>query len=320
MAKLFFSYSHKDEAVRDELEVHLAMLKRTGFIETWHDRRIGAGNEIDRAINKNLADSKIILLLISPYFLASDYCYDIELKQALEQHNNEISRVIPVIVDPCDWHDTPFGKLLATPRDGIEISKHPNQHDAFLDIVKAIKQALKELGETNTEQASPSISSIVNQEQMRSPLPRSSNLRIKKSFSEQDKDDFLENTFEYMSKFFEGSLQEIKNRNPDIDTRFKQIDANHFSAVVYKNGNVTSQCKIWLGGKSSFLGGIIYSSDISSNDNSCNDSLHIEDDNQLLYLRHMGGYIDGMHNEETQLSQEGASEYFWKILIQPLQS
>jgi hypothetical protein len=73
MARLFFSYSHRDEAFRDELEIHLSALKRQGVIETWHDRRIGAGKEFDPAISEHLESADIILLLVSPYFIASDY-------------------------------------------------------------------------------------------------------------------------------------------------------------------------------------------------------------------------------------------------------
>ena len=73
-----------------------------------------------------------LLLLASPYFIASDYCYDIEMKRALERHHKGEARVIPVILHPCDWQNTPFGKLRATPPDGKPVSKFPNQHDAFL--------------------------------------------------------------------------------------------------------------------------------------------------------------------------------------------
>ncbi|WP_445628750.1 toll/interleukin-1 receptor domain-containing protein [Nostoc sp. DSM 114167] len=86
MATIFFSYSHRDETLRDELEIHLAMLKKQGFIETWHDRRITAGEEFDKAISKNLEEADIILLLVSSDFLASNYCYDIEMQRAMEKH------------------------------------------------------------------------------------------------------------------------------------------------------------------------------------------------------------------------------------------
>src|SRR4051794_23858837 len=108
LAKVFFSYSHVDETMRDQLEVQLSMLKRQGVIDTWHDRRIGAGQEIDGSISRNLEDSDIILLLVSPNFLASDYCYDKEMLCAMERHERGEAAVIPVILRACEWHHAPF--------------------------------------------------------------------------------------------------------------------------------------------------------------------------------------------------------------------
>ena len=272
MSKLFFSYSHKDEVLRDELEIHLSMLKRQGLIETWHDRRIGAGKEFDKEISNNLEDADVILLLVSPYFLASDYCYDIEMSRALQKHEKGQARVIPVILHPCDWHSSPFGNLLAVPRDGKPISKYPNQHDAFLEVVNAIKLAVKDVSPRDPAQTHQFIGEITSQENS-SEKPRSSNLRIKKSYSERDKDEFLEESFEYIANFVEGSLQELEHRNTPISTKFKRIDANHFTAIIYMNGKVASECKIWLGGRKSLTGGIAYSSNASSNDNSLNASM-----------------------------------------------
>ena len=141
MLTVFFSYSHRDEAMRDELEIHLAMLQRQKIIEAWHDRRIGVGKDFAGEISEQLESADIILLLVSPYFLASDYCYDIEMTRAMERHREGSARVVPVILDPCDWHEAPFGKLLATPKDGKPISKHVSLHDGFLDVVQAIRQA-----------------------------------------------------------------------------------------------------------------------------------------------------------------------------------
>ena len=145
MVKVFFSYSHKDEDLRNELEIHLTTLKRQGIIQTWHDRRIGAGKNLGDEIDSNLETSDIILLLVSPYFIASDYCYNVEMQRALERHKNGEARVIPVILHPCDWHQTPFGKLRATPTDGKPVSKYPNQHDAFLSITKDIRRVAEEI-------------------------------------------------------------------------------------------------------------------------------------------------------------------------------
>jgi len=143
MAKVFFSYSHKDEELRDELEIHLSAMKRQGVIDTWHDRRIESGSDFAGSISENIEDSDVILLLVSPYFLSSDYCYDTEMSRAMEKHHEGSARVIPVILHPCDWHDTPFSGLLALPVDGKPVSKYSNLHDAFLEITKGIKSAVK---------------------------------------------------------------------------------------------------------------------------------------------------------------------------------
>jgi hypothetical protein len=100
---VFFSYSHKDENLRDELAEHLATLNRNGEISVWHDRKIAAGSDWIKAIDDNLKTADVILLLISSSFLASDYCSEIELNQAIARHNSGESRVIPIILRPCDW-------------------------------------------------------------------------------------------------------------------------------------------------------------------------------------------------------------------------
>ena len=142
MVTIFFSYSHRDETWRDELEIHLQSLQRQGLIDTWHDRRIVAGDEVHDSISENLESAAIILLLVSPYFIASDYCYNVEMTRALERHQNGEARVIPVILEPCVWHKLPFGNLRATPNDGQPVSKFSNPHDAFVEIVNAISDAL----------------------------------------------------------------------------------------------------------------------------------------------------------------------------------
>lgn len=127
MPTLFFSYSHADEALRDQLEKQLAMLKRQGAIETWHDRRIGAGSDFGSEIDDHVNKDDIILLLVSSDFLASDYCYDREMLRAMERHKAGEAVVIPVILRACDWHNAPFGKLNAVPRDGRPVTLWPDR-------------------------------------------------------------------------------------------------------------------------------------------------------------------------------------------------
>jgi hypothetical protein len=320
MANLFFSYSHKDEMFRDELETHLSILKRQGIIETWHDRKIDAGSELDGTISQNIESADIVLLLVSPYFLASNYCYDVECQRALERHKEGMAKVIPIIINPCDWKNTPLAGLLATPADGKPITKYANYHDAFLEITTAIRSVAGKISPANEVQKPQD----KKQQSFSLPIdhhaaPRSSNLRLKKEFTDHDKDEFLEKTFEYMCNFFEGSLNELQTRNQDVSTKFRQIDANHFTAMIYLNGKVASQCKIWMGGRSLFGGGICYSSNITSNDNSMNDSISVETDGHILYLKTLGHSFISTNRENSNLTQEGASEYFWELLIRNLQ-
>ncbi|WP_244245718.1 toll/interleukin-1 receptor domain-containing protein, partial [Pseudomonas aeruginosa] len=151
---MFFSYCHADEALRDQLEKQLAMLKRQGVIETWHDRRIHAGQEIDTAIDEHINSDEIILLLVSPDFIASDYCYNIEMNRAMERHHAGEAIVIPVILRACDWHYAPFGKLLGTPQDGKPVTQWPDRDEAFLQVAKEVRKAAENLRSTHAK-ASP---------------------------------------------------------------------------------------------------------------------------------------------------------------------
>ncbi len=143
--EIFYSYSHKDEELRDELEKHLSILKRQGVITGWHDRRIGAGREWEGEIDTHLNTAHVILLLISADFLASDYCYDVEVKRAMERHEAEEARVIPVILRPVYWWGAPLGKLQALPTDAKPVTSWSNRDEALFDIVQGIRAAVEEL-------------------------------------------------------------------------------------------------------------------------------------------------------------------------------
>jgi hypothetical protein len=143
--EVFFSYSHRDESMRDELEKHLALLKRAKVIASWHDRRIAAGDLWAGEIDEHLTAAHVILLLISADFLASDYCYGVEMDKALERHRQCTACVIPVILHACDWSAAPFSKLQALPTDGKPISSWANSHEAFANVAKGIRTAIERL-------------------------------------------------------------------------------------------------------------------------------------------------------------------------------
>ena len=147
---VFFSYSHKDEELRDALETHLALLKREGLIRPWHDRRIGAGDEWESEIDANLESADIILLLISQHFIASDYCYAREMTRALELHEAGEARVIPIILRPCDWQSAPFGKLQGLPKDVRPITRWEDKDEAFLDVAQGLRSAIADRSPTSS--------------------------------------------------------------------------------------------------------------------------------------------------------------------------
>lgn len=145
---VFFSYSHKDEALRDELAKHLEILKWSGEISAWHDRQILPGDEWDREIKDNLNTAQIILLLISSDFIASSYCRDIEIKRAIERHEAEEACVIPVILRRCMWSAAPFGRLQALPKNASPVTDTnvwPTFDDAFTNIAEGIKKAVDDV-------------------------------------------------------------------------------------------------------------------------------------------------------------------------------
>ena len=288
MAKVFFSYSHRDENLRNELEIHLSSLKRQAIIETWHDRRIDAGQEFSPEISEYLDEADIILLLVSPYFLASDYCYEVEMKRSLERHEKKEAVLIPVILEPCDWHSSLFGRIMATPTDGKPVTKYPNIHDAFLDVTKAIRKVSSKLNDKATFRQQNHIVKKQPETTINKVQPRSSNLRIKKQFTDRDKDNFFEETFEYIANFFEGSLNELEKRNEGISSNFRRIDTNHFTASIYKNDKNVSSCKIWISSGMFGRHSISFSYDAQSADNSMNDSLSMGYNDNNLYFSTMG--------------------------------
>ncbi|HEY7419070.1 MAG TPA: toll/interleukin-1 receptor domain-containing protein [Ktedonobacteraceae bacterium] len=144
---IFFGYAHKDKEPCERLEKFLNPLKRQGVITTWHEGIISAGSERKREIDRHLNTAHIILLLVSPDFLASNYCYDVEMKRAMQRHECGEACVIPILLRPADWKSTPLQRLQALPTDGKPVTEWKQQDKAFDNIVTGIKKVVWELQE-----------------------------------------------------------------------------------------------------------------------------------------------------------------------------
>jgi tetratricopeptide (TPR) repeat protein len=143
--EVYYSYADKDEALRNELEKHLIILYRQGLISSWHNRKITAGKEWASEIDTHIKNAQLILLLISPDFLASEYCYEIEMKLALERHKANNAVVIPILLRPVDWKHAPFSGLQALPMNGKPVASWSGRNGrdrAFLEVALGIRTAI----------------------------------------------------------------------------------------------------------------------------------------------------------------------------------
>lgn len=145
--KIFISYCHRDEGLRKELETHLSPLQREGVIEHWHDRMIVPGDGWEDKIEEKLGSADLYLFLISPDFIASEYCYGKELTRALERHRAGDALVLPVVVRPVEWKTTALGQIQGLPKDGIPVTTWANADEAWVSVVNGVRTACRKISE-----------------------------------------------------------------------------------------------------------------------------------------------------------------------------
>jgi hypothetical protein len=144
--KIFYSYSHKDKDYLERLQDHLSTLKNNGVITNWHDRRITVGQDWKLKIDEHLNTADVILLLVSPDFIGSAYCYGIEMERAMQRHEDREALVIPIIIRDVNWQGAPFGKLNVAPHDGRAVNTWQNEDTAFKQVAKDIQEAIESRG------------------------------------------------------------------------------------------------------------------------------------------------------------------------------
>jgi TIR domain len=151
--RVFCSYSRKDEGYLNDLRDWLHDLERQGLIEWWHDREIVPGREYEKDIDKHLRNADIILLLVSPTFMASDYVYAKEVSVAVDRHERDEVRVIPIIVRRTRWERAPFAKLQALPKDAKPVTAWIDKDEAWFSVAEGVEKAVEELLVERQEQA-----------------------------------------------------------------------------------------------------------------------------------------------------------------------
>lgn len=138
------SYSHKDESLRDELDAHLAVLRRLNIVETWHDRKLIPGQGWDHRIKEMIYAADVILLLLSADFFNSDYCYDEEMRIALERHERGETVLVPVLARPCQWKQTDIASIHGLPKDMRAVSLWEDRDLAWNDVAEGITKIARQ--------------------------------------------------------------------------------------------------------------------------------------------------------------------------------
>ncbi len=143
---VFISYAREDRSFLRELETHLAPLRHDGIISHWTDEQIVPGESWRNAIAERIRRAKLVLLLVSPDFLASEFCYRVELNDAIAKAKAGSAYVVPIVVRECDWSSAPFAFLQALPEGGRAVAGRdwPSRDAAWKSVIQGLRMTLDE--------------------------------------------------------------------------------------------------------------------------------------------------------------------------------
>jgi len=228
LLNIFFAYSREDSALRERLDKHLSGLKRRNYINTWFDGQIEAGAEWEKEIDFALSKADIILLLISADFIASDYCFDVEMKKAISRHEKGDAVIIPIILHPCDWSDLPFSKIQGLPQNGQAITSEnwKSPEFALSEIAKSIKDTVENLRQTKNKHLR-AINEVLNEKdyELRITLEQVEELKLE--------EEILQESIEKLNKEnkkIQKEIVDVKSELSDLNL-LKQENQNDFQKL-----------------------------------------------------------------------------------------
>lgn len=232
--KAFISYSHQDTAMLELLHKHLTQLQRDHLIRTWEDREIPAGGKLDTTISTALEESQLFLALLSPDYIASNYCYEREFQKALQMQEEGRLIIVPVILEPCDWHHTPFSQFKAVPKDGKAISLWENKNTAFLDVSQNLRKLVQ--GNETRQQPTPAMTKMTR------------NYRVQKDFDSIQKLEFLETTFQEVKDYIKRYAAEVSQLENIKVKELNDTNSTYECILVNRNKiNTEAQLTITTG-------------------------------------------------------------------------
>lgn len=331
MISAFISYAHADERLKVRLLTHLRALTREGLVQAWHDRMLLPGSQLDNVIEQELSASSLVLLLISPDFINSDYCTEREMQRAFARAKAGDCQVVVVICESCQWRNIPIesggklGDFLAIPQDGRAVSEWPNENSVLNDVVAEVRRLIL----AGRGRGSGPVTAAAPQAGSKAPVAsgstsnhrRRTELGLPPRVIDLDREQFLERSFEYMAASFERDLGELQLTNQGVSCRFQRRDSQTFVASVYVDGKSIGGVRVFR--RASFSGreSICLSYELHSNENSWNEEITVQVKDGQIVLSAMGmPHLSKPDLDLSKLDQDGSASYFWELLINHIRS
>ena len=304
--RVFISYSHRDAGALERLHVHLANLRREARIDAWFDREILAGDVLDAEIERELEAANLFLLLVSPDFIASDYCIEREMQRALERHDQGEARVVPIIVEPCEWAAIPaLRRLKAVPKNGMPISDWTNANTAYLNVVQEIRRTI-DAGDMTAPAATATDPAPASR---RPSAPR---YRVQRDFDDIDRSEFRDAAFAMIKDYFRRAAAEI-NAVDGLRGRFADLSPTSFGCTVVNRGRRHGTAHITVHRRNArfALGDIYFSFEENAEENTANGGFNLSADEYEQFLINTMTFGP----EPGRMNPEQAAEYLWEQFL-----
>lgn len=255
--KTFCCYSHEDEEYLKNLHRHLKQLERDGLISLWYDRQLLAGSNLDSQIMQELESSELFLFLVSSNSIASNYCYEVEFETALHRAQSESMILVPIILEPCDWRNTPLARLIALPKDGMPISEWSDSNKAFHDVAEKLRELISK-SKDYLKFIKPDSEEVLQS-------ASGTKFKTKKQFNDVDFKNFIDDAADKMESFFWEKIKLLEANA--IPARLKKYDDGFECTVANENVSVSASLQVFSSG-GMFDNAITYSHDSRRSDNS----------------------------------------------------
>jgi len=309
MKRIFISYSHKDKQYLDQLIRHLAVMIDDRLIKVWCDKDIQPGHRIDAEIKKQIRTCDIILLLVSPDYLASKNCIA-EMSIAINRrHSSKVDNVIPIILRSCDWKNSPLIELKALPEDGVPISTSKNEDEEYVNIVSELRQLCRHPSSTTSQRARR-----LPETEFVPPAPQDNKYRVKRDFNEIDRSKFRKKAHRVIKDYFKKECKEL-NKIKDVDAEFECFGSTHFGCTIV-NSNIkygTAHITVHRRSGSHSLGDIYYSFDENAQSTGAQSIFRVTSDDYNLYLKELWNVLG---DSKSPITPEDLAHRLWKRFLE----